>query len=137
MSSEIPERDETVELYDAVGWTAYTRDPESLDRALRGSHLVVCARDAEGNLIGLIRTISDGTTIAYVQDLLVHPDQQRTGIGRRLIGHVLEAYPDVRQFVLLTDDEPRQAAFYTAMGLTEVHSVHPHPLRAFVRFQNS
>ncbi len=103
-------------LYDAVGWTAYTREPDALCRAIAGSHLVVTARDDQATLIGLVRTISDGVTICYVQDLLVHPDHQRTGIGRALLDRVLHEYRDVRQLVLMTDDDgPR--GFYTAAGL--------------------
>jgi hypothetical protein len=32
---------------------------------------------------------------------------------------VLEPYRDVRQKVLITDDEPAQRAFYESMGFTE------------------
>lgn len=34
---ESPTREESVELYTAVGWSAYTRDPDALMRAVRGS----------------------------------------------------------------------------------------------------
>lgn len=35
---------ELFDLYDSVGWTAYTRDPETLRRAFAGAHRVVTAR---------------------------------------------------------------------------------------------
>lgn len=132
---EIPTDAELVSLYEAVGWSAYTDDAERLARAVRGSHLVLCARnDASGSLVGLVRTVSDGETIVYVQDILVTPDDQREGIGGALLDAVLEHYADVRQLVLLTDDEPGQRAFYESRGLTEAHDMSPHPTRAFVRF---
>ena len=132
---EIPTDAELVSLYEAVGWSAYTNDGERLARAVRGSHLVLCARnDASGSLVGLVRTVSDGETIVYVQDILVTPDDQREGIGGALLDAVLEHYADVRQLVLLTDDEPGQRAFYESRGLTEAHDMAPHPTRAFVRF---
>jgi len=62
---QIPELDELVSLYDSVGWTAYTREPEMLRRALKGSSRVVTAYEGE-RLIGLARIISDGATIAYL-----------------------------------------------------------------------
>jgi len=106
---------EAVSLYDAVGWTAYTRDPEALVEAIAQSHLVVTAR-GDGRLVGLARTISDGVTICYLQDLLVHPDHQRGGIGRALLDRLLREYAGVRQFVLMTDrDGPRD--FYSGAGL--------------------
>ena len=135
LTSEIPAGNELLALYDAVGWSAYTADPERLVRAMHGSHLVLCARnEATGSLVGLARTVSDGETIVYVQDILVTPDHQREGIGGALLDAVLEHYADVRQLVLLTDDEPGQRAFYESRGLTEAHDMSPHPTRAFVRF---
>jgi GNAT superfamily N-acetyltransferase len=110
------DRAEALSLYDSVGWTAYTRDPDALCRAIAAAHRVVTARDDEATLIGLVRTISDGVTICYVQDLLVRPDHQRTGIGRALLDRVLHEYRAVRQLVLMTDhDGPRD--FYAGAGL--------------------
>lgn len=64
---------------------------------------------------------------------MVHPDEQRTGLGRRLMDELFSGYEGVRQRVLLTDDEDGQRAFYEALGLVEAHEHRP-PLRSFVRF---
>lgn len=117
VTNERPSGAELLALYDAVGWTAYTRDPDTLAVAIAGSHLVLTARDADGRLIGLARTVSDGATICYLQDVLVDPTAQRSGVGRALISAVLTQYGDVRQFVLLTDDDEAQRAFYRSVGL--------------------
>lgn len=135
ITAELPGRHELLGLYDTVGWTAYTRDPDSLVAAVAGSHLVLAARDQTGALVGLVRTLSDGVTIAYVQDVLVLPSHQGAGVGGRLLDAVLERYAHVRQTVLLTDAEPGQRAFYESRGLVEVHDVEPLPLRAFVLLQ--
>ncbi|GGL00314.1 GNAT superfamily N-acetyltransferase [Curtobacterium luteum] len=127
----VPGPDELVELYRSVGWSAYTRDRDLLVAAVAGSHGVVTARE-DGVLVGLDRTVSDGATILYVQDVLVHPDHQRTGVGRALLGEVRHRYAHVRQTVLLTDDEPGQRAFYESLGFVEAHDVAPDPLRSFV-----
>jgi GNAT superfamily N-acetyltransferase len=129
---ERPGTDELVALYDAVGWTAYTRDPAALAAAVAGSHAVVTARDDDGQLLGLLRTISDGQTIVYVQDVLVVPSAHRSGVGGALLDAVLCRYSHVRQTVLLTDAEPGQRAFYESRGFVEVHDVEPQPLRSFV-----
>ncbi|HIT75732.1 MAG TPA: GNAT family N-acetyltransferase [Candidatus Avipropionibacterium avicola] len=128
-----PGRDELVELYGSVSWGAYTHDPDRLVRALEGSMRVVTAR-RDGQLVGLARVVGDGVSIAYLQDILVHPDLHRSGLGRALISAVFEPLSDVRQKVLMTDAEPGQRAFYEAVGFTEVHDVEDGGLRAFVRF---
>jgi GNAT superfamily N-acetyltransferase len=86
--------------------------------------------------VGLARVISDGATICYLQDVLVHPDEQRTGIGRSLVRAVLEPFASVRRKVLLTDDEPAQRAFYESLGYSETREHAEGTLRAFVRFDS-
>lgn len=103
---------EVLSLYESVSWSAYTRDPELLVRAIRSSSFVVTARNDAGALIGLARVVSDDATICFLQDILVQPAFQKEGVGRALLTQVLEKYRPVRQTVLITDDEPGQRAFY-------------------------
>jgi GNAT superfamily N-acetyltransferase len=125
--------DELLALYEAVGWSAYTRSPAVLRAAITGSSFVVVARRGP-RLVGLARAISDDATICYVQDVLVVPQEQRKGVGRALVRAVLDRYATVRQKVLLTDDEPGQRAFYESLGYAEIRDRPPGTLRAFVRF---
>ena len=131
---------DVVRLYDAVGWSAYTDKPDTLAAALAGSTRVVVAREGT-ELVGLARVISDGHSVCYLQDILVHPAHQRTGLGRRLLELALAPYAHVRQKVLLTDTEPGQKAFYESVGYRQAGGDLGQgdddgglPLRAFVRF---
>lgn len=126
---------EVLALYSSVGWTAYTANPELLHQAVRNSSFVVTARAADGTLVGLARTVSDDATICYVQDILVTPEFQGTGVGRALFSQVQQRYGHVRQLVLITDDEPQQRAFYEAMGLTEGADFDAGPVRVFAQFR--
>ena len=121
-----------IELYDSVGWSAYTRDVDTLRRPLAGSSTLVIARDG-AVLIGLARVVSDGATICYLQDVLVNPSHQGHGVGRALVQAALEPYAKVRQKVLLTDDEPAQRRFYESLGFSDAAVAAGGPLRAFVR----
>ncbi len=127
-----PDGEELLDLYASVGWDAYTRDPETLSAAIDGSSYVVTAR-ADGVLVGLARVISDGASICYLQDVLVRPTHRRVGLGRRLVLAALQPYAQVRQKVLLTDDEPGQRAFYESLGYAETRDLGMANLRAFVR----
>ncbi|WP_309082338.1 hypothetical protein [Zhihengliuella sp.] len=59
--------------------------------------------------------------------------QERSRVGRELFRRAFGPFDDVRQKLLLTDDEPRQRAFYEAMGFTEIRDL-KHPTRAFAKF---
>ena len=87
---------------------------------IAGSDLVLTAREADGRLCGLVRAVSDGHTICYVQDLLVAPAWQGRGVGTILLDGVLEHYSDCDLFVLTTDlettDAPGAAGFYRGAG---------------------
>ncbi|KUP27435.1 GNAT family N-acetyltransferase [Kocuria rhizophila] len=90
-------------LYDAVGWSSYTRHPEDFGPMIRNAWLVISAWDA-GELVGLVRVVGDGVTVAYIQDLLVHPAHQRQGTGRALLTEVLAETSHIRQVYITTDD---------------------------------
>ena len=99
---------EIIGLYDAVGWTAYTGDPEALRRGFGKSLLVLEARE-NGKLLGILRAVGDGETIVFVQDILVDP-------AHRLLQAALERYRHVRQVELVTDSTPETIAFYESIG---------------------
>ena len=109
--------EEILGLYAAVGWTAYTDDPEALREGFARSLLTLAAYE-DGRLAGLIRAVGDGSTIVFVQDILVHPDSRRKGIGSAQLKAVLEQYSHVRQLTLVTDSTPETLAFYRSMGFT-------------------
>ena len=126
--------EELCSLYNAVGWSVYTQDPSRLKAAMDGSHFVVAAR-LNGRLMGLARCISDGVTIAYLQDVLVHLEIQRRGVGRLLMEACLERFRDIRQMILLTDDRAEQLAFYASLGFSNTRDLKDMPLNAFVRYK--
>ena len=111
----IPSLEQLLTLYDSVGWSAYTCEPDRLERAVTSSLSVFTAWDGP-HLAGLVRAVGDGETILYIQDLLVRPSYQRRGIGRHLLEICLAQYPHVRQKVLLTDHTEGNLAFYRACG---------------------
>lgn len=106
-------------LYDSVGWCAYTEDMDALAEGFRNSLLILAAYE-ENELLGLIRAVGDGRTVVFIQDILVLPSRQRSGIGTALIKALLSRYPNVRQIQLTTDNTPETNAFYKSLGFTEL-----------------
>ena len=82
---------------------------ERVTKILAGSNMVVTAREADGEIVGVLRGISDGEWVCYVADLVVHADHQRKGIGTGMLdacnrilgpgmGIVLVAYPEAADY---------------------------------------
>lgn len=119
-------------LYSDANWTNYTKDPQRLESALNQSLHVISAWNQD-ELIGLIRAVGDGLTILYIQDILVKKAWKRRGIGRTLLNQMIEHFPEVRQKVLLTDENPESRGFYEAMGF---QSCDQGTVVAFAKFTN-
>lgn len=103
-------------LYRDARWSAYYSHPDKMKGLLPGALWHLSAWDGE-TLAGLIRCVGDDCSVLYIQDLLVMQAFQRRGIGRELMARALERFGHIRQVVLLTQDEERTRAFYTACGL--------------------
>lgn len=115
----LPEKDQVLALYEDAGWTAYTDEPDILMKAIENSLKVWTLWDGE-KLIGLARTIGDGATICYLQDILILKVYQGQGFGSDLLKEIMKENQNIRQFVLLTDDAEETKNFYKKVGLKEV-----------------
>jgi len=126
--------DQLVDLYNSFGWLAYTSDEQKpkLQEAINNSIHVVTAWSNE-RLVGLARCISDDVSICYLQDILIHPEFQRHGLGRKLLSNCLERFAHVRMKVLITDDEERQKLFYESLGYKNTKDLKKTPLNAYVQ----
>jgi len=109
------DKDKLFKLYDDNGWGAYTRDMDQLKRALENSFYVRSAWIGE-ELIGLIRIVSDGESIMYIQDILILNAYHRKGIGTELMKYVLDKFMYIRQKTLLTGQTEKQKNFYESLG---------------------
>ena len=107
--------DDVLHLYQAVGWTNYTNQPQMLSQALSHSLATYLARDGE-EIVGLVRLIGDGFSSVFVQDLIVLPTYQRQGIGSTLMKQALSDYKDTYQIQLATEESEKTLGFYRSLG---------------------
>ena len=112
---EIVKLDDVLHLYQAVGWTNYTHQPQMLEQALSHSLATYLARDGE-EIVGLVRLVGDGFSSVFVQDLIVLPSYQRQGIGRSLMKQALENFKEAYQVQLVTEQTEKNVGFYRSMG---------------------
>ncbi len=73
---------EIEDLRQAVGWD---RSEGTYTHTLPRLFLHYTARDAEQRLVGYLSVLSDGIGDAFLLDLMVHPQNQRTGLGSRIV----------------------------------------------------
>jgi GNAT superfamily N-acetyltransferase len=85
------ERTPTIEEYEtllrAVGW-ARNMNLEAARTALQNTLFAVVAVEGD-RPVGMARVVGDGGIFFYVQDVVVHPDRQRQGIGTALMEAVM------------------------------------------------
>ena len=115
------ETGEVVELYRANGWSSAEK-PVELLAALRNSHALATARIG-GRLVGLGNAISDGHLVVYYPHLLVHPEFQGRGIGKRLMAALQERYRGFHQQMLTADGKALE--FYRKMGFERAGKTEP------------
>lgn len=111
-------KDDLFKLYDDNGWALYTRDLDSLQRAVQKSLYVNTVWDKD-ELVALIRVVGDDESVIYIQDILVLEKHHRKGIGSVLVKEALERFKHVRQKTLLTGTEEKTNAFYRSLGFVE------------------
>ena len=76
---------ELADLRASVGWNRMQRD--LADPRLR-RYVYLCAFSGD-RLVGYAEAVSNGVTDAYIQDVMVHPDYQRQGVGTQLMQRML------------------------------------------------
>ena len=112
---EFVKLEDILHLYQAVGWTNYTNQPQMLEQALSHSLAIYLALDGDA-VVGLIRLVGDGFSSVLVQDLIVLPNYQRQGIGSSLMKEALGNFKEAYQVQLATEQTEKNVGFYRSMG---------------------
>jgi ribosomal protein S18 acetylase RimI-like enzyme len=111
--------DQIMNLYKEDNWVEYVKNKTQLFKGL-GNSLDSFGAYENNQLVGLVRTIGDGATIVYIQDVLTLSTHRRQGIGSKLIRIILDKYKDVRQIVLMTDNDESKRLFYESLGFQDL-----------------
>jgi len=88
------------------------REPEKLKRAFESSYATVYVFE-EDKLIGMGRALCDGEYQAAIYDMVVLPEYQRKGIGKKIIETLCEQLP-VENIILYA--VPSREGFYKKCG---------------------
>ena len=74
-------------LRNSAGWLQ--RHPDQIETGLKNSAFIVAAKDGE-TTVGMARIVSDGGYVAFIADVLVLPEYQRKGMGKAMMGKIME-----------------------------------------------
>ncbi|MGH1543813.1 MAG: GNAT family N-acetyltransferase [Arenicella sp.] len=119
--NDVIDQTEVTELYRANEWSAAEK-PQQLMAALRNSHSLITAR-IDGRLIGIANAISDGHLVVYYPHMLVHPEFQGHGTGRKMMEAMQGIYHGFHQQMLTADGDA--IGFYKALGFERAGKTEP------------
>lgn len=100
------------ELFLSVEWSS-GHYPEKLVIAMKNFETVYTAWDGS-KLVGLICAMDDGVMTAYIHYLLVRPDYQHLGIGKKLVKKIKDNYKDYLRLVIVAYND--EEGFYESCG---------------------
>ena len=121
-------REDLQRLFLSVRWES-GRYPDRLVRAMRGSSRVISAWDGE-KLVGLVRALDDGETVAFIHYLLVDPEYQGRHIGDALMRKLLSRYGDLL-YVKVMPSDPDTIPFYRRFGFEQYDNYSAMVIRHF------
>jgi ribosomal protein S18 acetylase RimI-like enzyme len=106
--------DQLQALFNLAAFWARDRRRQDLAVAIAHSNPVISAWD-DDRLVGFSRGMSDGIYRATIWDVVVHPDYQGVGLGRKLVETILAdpVVAHVEKVYLMTTNQQR---FYEKIG---------------------
>ena len=106
-----------VTLYRIGGWWKESYNPFAIKQLITGSFaFAVAVNSSSGKTIGMGRIIADGTSDAYIQDLVVLPEYRGQGIGKQLVNALLDICLSKGMTWIGLISEPGQNGFYSSLG---------------------
>ena len=103
--------------------------PEKLARAMENSTYVVSAWDGD-KLVGLVRSLSDDETVAFIHYLLVDPEYQNCHICDGLMSRMMKNFDNLL-YVKLMPYEPKMIQFYERYGFKQYDNYSAMVLKKF------
>ena len=105
------------DLSSAVGWQP--RPLERVEIALKQSFIYICAwyiSNDRQKLIGFTRAVSDGVFHAMLLDIMVHPDFQGKGIGKKIVKAIVQKLHQARVRDITLFASAHMVDFYHKLG---------------------
>ncbi len=96
--------------------------PARAETALANALYKIIARDEKGHVIGMTRVVGDGGYVYFICDVIVRPECQSQGLGRRLIEttlHWLESQVEDGETIMVNlMSAMGKESFYEKLGFS-------------------
>ncbi len=115
------EEEDLRDLFLSVEWSS-GHFPDKLVVAMKNFECVFTAWDND-KLVGLVAAMDDGIMTAYVHYLLIRPEYQGKGIGRKLMKKITDYYTDYLRIVVVAYND--EIEFYEHCGFEKADDASP------------
>ena len=103
--------EELIEVFQSVGWR---KNPNNILEAFKNSYYITAYHGKK--LIGFARAISDSCYYTNIFDVIVRPEYQKQGIGKRMMLMLREKFKGTYFFLTYTEGRNE---FYEKCGFEE------------------
>lgn len=106
--------EEIIDVFTSVDWC---KEQDNICEAFKNSFYVI-AYDGE-KMIGFTRALLDGYYYTGIYDVIVRPDYQNLGIGKKLVETILEEFKGTYFFLSYTKGKK---GFYEKCGFEKINN---------------
>ena len=110
--------DQAIDLYirSTLGERRPIHNPQAFENMYQHANLIISAWDGD-KLVGISRSLTDFSYVAYLSDLAVDIQYQKQGIGKQLIEKTKSALEPECMLVLLA--APKAREYYGPLGFEQ------------------
>jgi len=119
--------EQLIAIYKDAGWWKEENDgidPSFIQKIIDGSFCFATASH-EGRIIGMGRSISDGVSDAYIQDVAVLRDYRGKGIGKMIMDEIVNFLKSKKITWIGLIAEPNAVSFYDKYGFSRMQNYVP------------
>jgi GNAT superfamily N-acetyltransferase len=95
------------------------KPPDAL-KTVFGHSMFTCFVYAGDTLVGAGRALADGRDCSYIADVAVHPRHQGRGLGKAIIGKLVDLSRDHKKIILYAN--PGTEGFYIKLGFLRMNT---------------
>ncbi|MCP0887238.1 GNAT family N-acetyltransferase [Ligilactobacillus sp. WILCCON 0076] len=107
-------KSELINLFEKINRDMDMDELDNLRKGLKKSYVIAAYENKK--LIGMVRALSDYSTLVYIQDLIIVPEYRGLRVGKTLMHHLLNYFGAIEQVVVSPLINTEDEKFYRYLG---------------------